>query len=140
MSAVDFIDTNVLVYLFDRTDDRKREIAHRLVSAAQAGHGVISFQVVQETLAIVTTKFKPRMTLEDSKATLDSLLRPLWIVQPSAALYIEALAVKDRFGFSFYDSLIVASALEAGCKRLLTEDLQHGQRIGGLRVENPFLK
>jgi predicted nucleic acid-binding protein len=45
----------------------------------------------------------------------------------------------DRYGFHFYDSLIVAAALEAGCSRLFSEDLQHGQRIDGLTVENPFL-
>ena len=44
----------------------------------------------------------------------------------------------QRYAFSFYDSLTVAAALEGGCKRLLTEDLQHGQRIGALRIENPF--
>ena len=59
-------------------------------------------------------------------------------MQPSAALYARSLGLQSKLGFSFYDSLIVAAALEAGCKRLLSEDLQHGQRIEGLRVENPF--
>ena len=57
---------------------------------------------------------------------------------PSAGLYTQALELKARWKFSFYDSLIVAAALEAGCKRLYSEDLQHGQRIQGLRIENPF--
>lgn len=56
----------------------------------------------------------------------------------SAALYQRALDVQSRWRFGFYDSLIVASALSANCTRLLTEDLQHGQRIEQLTVENPF--
>lgn len=57
----------------------------------------------------------------------------------SAALYVRALKLQASLGFPFYDSLIVAAALEGGCKRLLSEDLQHGQRIDTLRIENPFL-
>lgn len=59
-------------------------------------------------------------------------------MKADVATYARALALQDRHRFSFYDSLIVAAALEAGCRRLLTEDLQHGQRIEGLRIENPF--
>ena len=57
---------------------------------------------------------------------------------PTPALYRRCLDVQERWKYGFYDSLIVAAALEAGCKRLLSEDLQHGQRIEGLRIENPF--
>jgi predicted nucleic acid-binding protein len=138
MSGVDFIDSNVLVYLFDRGDDRRRGIAQNLVAQAHLDGAVISFQVVQETLNVLTRKFKPPMTREDAQAALDDVLVPLWRVQPSPALHARALEVQLGQGFAFYDSLIVAAALEAGCKRLWTEDLQHGQRIGALRIENPF--
>ena len=67
------------------------------------------------------------------------VLAPLWRIHPSPALYMRGLSIQERCGFSFYDSLIVAAALEGGCTRLLSEDLQHGQQIDGLRVENPFL-
>ena len=70
---------------------------------------------------------------------IEKVLEPLWLVQPSADLYRKALAVCARTQCSFYDSLIVAAALSIGCKRLLTEDLQHGREIDGLRIENPFL-
>lgn len=59
-------------------------------------------------------------------------------MQPCASLYLRGMALAQRHRFSFYDSLIVTAALEAGCERLLTEDLQHGQRIEGLRIDNPF--
>jgi predicted nucleic acid-binding protein len=57
---------------------------------------------------------------------------------PSTALYIRAVEVRTRYRYSFYDSLIIAAALEAGCTRLYSEDLQHGQRIERLTIVNPF--
>lgn len=139
MSAADFLDSNVLVYLFDNKDARRRDIAQQLVLGAHdKGTALISFQVVQETLHVLTRKLRPPMGMSDAQDVLRDLLAPLWQVHPSPALYAKALALQDSLGFSFYDSLIVAAALQAGCKRLLTEDLQHGQRIEGLRVENPF--
>lgn len=138
MSGVDFIDSNVLIYLFDRTDHRRRGIAEGLLAQAHEDGAVISFQVVQETLNVLTRKFKPPMSRADAQAALNDVLAPLWRVQPSPALYARALELQDLQGFAFYDSVIVASAMEAGCKRVLTEDLQHGQRVGSLRIENPF--
>lgn len=139
MSGGDFLDSNVLVYLFDGKDARRRRIAEQLLfNAHDRGTALISFQVVQETLHVLTRKMRPPMQSADAQNVLRDLLAPLWQVHPSAALYAKALELQGSLGFSFYDSLIVAAALQAGCKRLLTEDLQHGQRIEGLRVENPF--
>lgn len=138
MSA-DFLDTNVLVYLFDETDAAKQAAARDLVQAAlNNGSGVISFQVVQETLNVLTRKLKVFARGDDAEFFMQQTLVPMWRVQPSAALYAAALEIRQRLGFGFYDSLIVAAAQEAGCRRLLSDDLQHGQRIGKLRVENPF--
>jgi predicted nucleic acid-binding protein len=63
---------------------------------------------------------------------------PLWRIMPTRALYERALDVQARYRYGLYDSLIIASALVAGCTRLYSEDLQHGQRIEGLTIENPF--
>lgn len=135
----DFLDSNVLLYLFDDTDDRKRSVAQELVREALEVDGtIISNQVVQETLNVLTTRLRPPATAEQAKKFFDKVLMPLWRSMPNAALYERALDVRSRYGFSFYDALIVAAALQAGCSRLLTEDLQHGQRIEGLVVENPF--
>lgn len=134
-----FLDTNVLVYLVDRRHPAKQAVAQQLVSAALAERsGVISFQVVQETLQALTRKARQVLPATDAAELLHAVLLPLWHVHPSASLYEHALHVQTRQGFSFYDSLVVASALQAGCKRLLTEDLQHGQKVGTLRIENPF--
>lgn len=138
MSA-DFFDSNVFLYLFDRSAPGKRAISAHLVDAAlDTGSGVISYQVVQDTLSLLTGKFSTVATPDDAGAFLDDILSPLWRVMPTARLYREALRLQDRYGFHFYDSLIVAAALETGCDRLLSEDFQHGQRIEGLAVVNPF--
>lgn len=138
MSA-DFLDTNVLIYLFDEADAAKHAVARGLVAdALSAGSAVISFQVVQETLNVLTRKLKVIARAEDAEVFMRETLVPLWRVQPSPELYAAAMGIQQRLGFGFYDSLIVAAALQAGCRRLLSEDLQHGQRIGRLRVENPF--
>lgn len=139
MSGGDFFDTNVFIYLFDDVDARKQATAQSLVSRALAGGtATISFQVVQETLHVLTRKFTRQVTPDVAAQILQNSLLPLWRVQPSPALYARALALQARHAFSFYDSLIVAAALEAGCPRLLTEDLQDGQQIDGLTIRNPF--
>ena len=137
--SVDFYDSNVFIYLFDAAAEGKRLKAGELVRSAHENHtACISFQIVQETLNVLTRKLATPVTPEHAKDFLRETLIPLVRVWSSERLYVEALRLKGRYGFSFYDSLIVAAALEAGCKRLLTEDLQNGQRIEGLRIENPF--
>jgi len=138
MSA-DFLDTNVFVYTFDSLDLAKRATARRLVAEAiEQRTGIISSQVVQETLNVLTGKARIRLPAQEASRFLREMLLPLWRGSPTPALYEHALSLRDRYGYSFYDSLIVAAALEAGCARLLSEDLQHGQRIEGLTIENPF--
>jgi predicted nucleic acid-binding protein len=139
MTAADFFDSNVLVYLFDDAATAKQPVARRLVSQALAADsGCISFQVVQETLNVVTRKFTRHTTQNEAQQILERSLVPLWRVMPSPALYTRALELQERYQYSFCDALIIAAALDAGCTRLYSEDLQHGQRIEGLTIENPF--
>jgi len=138
MSA-DFFDSNVFVYLFDEVAHEKRRAAETLIrKALDTKSACISFQVVQETLNVLTRKLAAPVTPADAQRFLQRMLVPLWRVMPSQKLFADAIGLQGRLGFGFYDSLIVAAALEAGCTRLLTEDLQDGQRIEGLRIENPF--
>lgn len=140
MSAANFFDSNILVYAFDQRDPRRSSIAQDLLARAQREHSaVISAQVVQETLNVLMRRLTPPMSATNARKVLDHILVPLWRIHPSAALYARGLGIQERYGFSFYDSLIVAAALEGGCTRLLSEDMQHGQQIEGVRVENPFL-
>lgn len=139
MSAADFLDSNVVVYAFDAAGGEKSATAQRILDTAlRQGSAIISFQVVQETLHVIGRKFSRVASPKDRRVALQQVLVPLWHIHPSPALYARGLDIQERYGLSFYDSLIVAAALQAGCKRLLTEDLQHGQKIDGLRIENPF--
>jgi predicted nucleic acid-binding protein len=138
--SVEFLDSNVLIYCFDRAFPKKQKIAQRILSEAlSSDNHAISFQVVQETLNTLQRKFKSVITSEDAQAILDQTLMPLVRVLPSAALYSDALRISSRYQYSFYDSLIIAAALSARSLRLLSEDLQHGQMIEGLEIVNPFL-
>ena len=136
MSA-DFIDTNVFIYLFDETDPRKRGIAAETVKQAiERGTGAISYQVAQEALNVLTRRLNA--TPAEAQRFIDGVLSPLWRLGPSPALFEHALEIRSRYAFGWYDALIVASAIACGSERLLSEDLQHGQRIGRLRIVNPF--
>ncbi len=136
MSA-DFLDTNVFIYLFDDADEHKRAAAERIVSDALTnGHAVVSYQVVQEALNVM--KLELGASTDDARRFLEAVLDPLWQIGPSTDLYGAALDLRGRYGFSFFEALIVASALAAGCSRLLSEDLQHGQRIGDLTIVDAF--
>lgn len=135
----DFIDSNVFVYQFDETDSARRRAADELIfRSMREGTGTISHQVVQETLNVLTGKLAGVASESHRERYFASTLLPLWKVMPSADLYRRGLALQARYGFHFYDALIVAAALTAGCKRLYSEDLQHEQRIENLVVINPF--
>ena len=137
--SVDFIDTNVFVYLFDEKAARKRSAAEKLIrQSLHDGGAVISHQVVQETLNVLTRKLARPLSSQDARRFMDGVLSPLWRVMPSTALFQRALDLQSSSGYSFHDALIIAAALTAGCRRLFSEDMQDGHVIEGLRIENPF--
>jgi len=139
MSAERFIDTNVFIYHVDASDKRKHRIAEGIVRDALAsGTACISFQVLQEWLNTTLRKAVLPLSADQARGYLDVVLLPLMQVLPSGALYHRALDIQQRWRFGLYDSLIIASALAAGCRQLLTEDLQHGQQVETLVVHNPF--
>lgn len=139
MSGKFFLDTNILVYTFDATAPAKQQIARQLVSSAlHSKQGIISYQVVQEFLNVATRKFSPPLTPTDANIYLEKVLTPLCELFPCMSYYAKALELSDRWGFSLYDSLIITASLETGCEILYTEDLQHGQKIHGLTIMNPF--
>jgi predicted nucleic acid-binding protein len=75
----------------------------------------------------------------DAAEYLSTVFRPLLRVHSSTGIFADAFTLQSTAGFSWYDSILVASAMQAGCTQLFTEDLQHGQRFGSLRIVNPFL-
>lgn len=127
-----FFDTNILLYLLSE-DPVKADCAEAIV----AHGGVVSVQVLNEFAAVAACKL--RMSYPEIRDALEPI-RNLCQVKPlTAETHDLGLEVAERYGFSVYDALIVASALQAGCKTLYTEDLQDGQTIQArLVIRNPF--
>jgi predicted nucleic acid-binding protein len=134
MNARPFLDTNVVVYAFSSNDPRKERAA-----ALLEGGGVISVQVLNEFVNVSRRKQgRGWDEVHDALGVLKVLLDP---PQPlTVELHEAAVEIARDCGFSIYDSLIVAAALRAGCPILYSEDLHHGQTIGQLTVQNPFIE
>ena len=133
MSVRIFFDTNVLVYATAEHDAR-----WPVATALLAGGGTISSQVLNEFASVAHRKLKWSWPeIRDGLAGFQILCpNPLPL---SVATHEAALAIAERDGVAFYDALIIASALEAGCSMLFTEDMQDGRLIGGrLTIRNPF--
>jgi predicted nucleic acid-binding protein len=140
MSVDSFIDTNLFLYNLDDSESAKHTIATDIIhSALETGRSCISYQVVQECLNAGLRKAHIPLDHLLAARYLHTILIPLWKINPSPNLYQRGLELQSRYQLSFYDSLIVAAALEGGCKTLYSEDLQHGQRIDGLTIKNPFI-
>ena len=138
MSDRSFFDTNVLVYLFDQDAPGKQARARELFAAeARAGRIVLSPQVLQEFYVIVTRKLARPLSTEAALATLVQL-NDFPLVPVDGAMVLRAVQLHQSATLSFWDALIVQAALEGNCKRVLSEDMQHGRRIGDLVIENPF--
>lgn len=134
-----FLDTNIFVFTFEERHRAKRDRARQLVAQAlETRLGIISYQVVQEFLHVATRKFAKPLSVSDAQLYLARILMPLCEVFPDAALYSQALSISGEMGIGFYDALIVSSAIGASAAILWSEDLQHGRRIRGLEMRDPF--
>jgi predicted nucleic acid-binding protein len=135
-----FLDTNIFVYSFDRNAPPKAAKAKQLIREALTSQkGVISYQVVQEFLNVALKRFTPPMAAAYAEQYLTTVFRPLLSVHSSMALFSEAVRLQNRARLAWYDAVIVSAAQQAQCDVLFTEDLQHGQSFGTLRITNPFL-
>jgi predicted nucleic acid-binding protein len=133
-----FFDTNVLVYAFDEAAPGKRAIALGLIEEhLVGGDGVISVQVLREFYSVV--RQEPRPLPDEEAAAAVRRLVGFSPVSEDAGMVFNAVRRHQEMSISFWDALIVEAALKSGADRLFTEDLQHGQIIEGMRVENPFL-
>lgn len=140
MSGKSFLDTNIFVYSMNRSEERKSAVACELIETHVARRsGVISFQVVQEFFSVAFRRFPLAMQPDDAESYLTTVLRPFLSIHSSIGLYHGALSIRGRYQLAWYDSLIVAAAAEAGCSVIYTEDLQHGAKIAGVRIVNPFI-
>ena len=134
-----FVDTNVLVYARDAAEGEKRLRAQDWLRALWVSRsGRLSAQVLNEYYVTVTRKMHPSAPAADVQAEIRELLA--WNPIPTDdAVIAAAWEVEERFGFSYWDALIVAAARLSACDCLLTEDLSDGQQLAGITVVNPFL-
>lgn len=139
MSARFFLDTNIFVYSLDSTAPRKaKQAAHLIRDGLESGNGIVSYQVVQEFFNVAFRSFVAPMSRAVGEEYLNTVFRPLLAIQSSPLLFMEAFQVYSQHRLGWYDSLIVAAAEQGGCSVLYSEDMQHGRRIGNLKIENPF--
>ena len=134
-----FLDTNVFVYEVDARESAKRQRASELIdTAVSSKRGVVSYQVVQEFFNVALKRFAKPFSAGEAEDYLSLTFKPILAVQSSPRLFGEALQIQAHHHFSWYDALIVAAAQQAECSILYSEDMQHGRRIGNLKIENPF--
>ena len=136
-----FLDTNVIVYAFDKQDPVKTEQSWDLLRLGlESREAVVSYQVVQEFVNVAVKRFRPSMSFPTIRGCVTNVLRPLIAVESSPMLTLDALEIHERYRFAWYDSLILAAAKYADCEILYSEDLQTGFQLGKLKIVNPFAK
>jgi len=134
-----FVDTNILVYAHDTSAGTKQENARALVEQLwNTRDGCVSVQILQEFFVTVTRKIPKPLDAAAAKEIIADLSR--WYVHvPAADDVLAAIGLHQRTGISFWDAMMIRSAVEIGCGVIYSEDLSHGQLYDGARVENPFL-
>jgi predicted nucleic acid-binding protein len=129
-----FVDTNVLIYCYTVTEPDKQ---HKARQAVMSSGRTISTQVLQEIANTLRRKFKK--VWSEIKSTLDEIQAQFAVHINSVETISDAVRIASRYGYSFYDSIIIAAALESGCSVLHSEDMQAGQVIDEvLTIQNPF--
>ena len=136
--ALEFVDTNVLVYAHDRTAGKKRAAAMTILESLDAsGQGSLSIQVLQEFAVTSMTKVKPPLPSAEVIEIVEDLSD--WTVySPGSEDVLEALRLMGRFTLSFWDAMVVRASLQVEAAVLWTEDLNDGQDYGGVVARNPF--
>jgi predicted nucleic acid-binding protein len=138
MTARDFVDTNILIYAYDRDAGDKHQVALDLVRRLWTeGNGSLSTQVLQEFYVNATAKNAKPISFSEARAVVSRYL--VWHVEANAPQTIlRASEIQERYRLSFWDALIIAAASKAAAAILYTEDLNHGQSIEGVKIINPF--
>jgi predicted nucleic acid-binding protein len=130
-----FLDTNILVYAVDDADSAKKQTARTLL--AETTDIVVSAQVLNEFYVVITRKFSPAVEPDTARNLVRRLAR-LSCVPVDAPLVQLAIDAGQRWQLPHWDALVIEAARQAGCARVLTEDLSAGAVYHGLRIENPF--
>jgi predicted nucleic acid-binding protein len=133
-----FVDTNVLIYAHDLSAGDKHTLARELIRALwQSGEGCLSIQVLQEFYVNVTQKV-PRPLTPDVAAQIIADLSVWQVHRPGVEDILDAIRLQDRYQISFWDAMIVASAIQLRCQTIWSEDLSAGQTYDRVTVSNPL--
>jgi predicted nucleic acid-binding protein len=134
-----FVDTNIIVYAYDVSAGEKHKIALGIMKDMwSTGNGIISSQVLQEFFVSVTRKIAKPLNIPTAKEIVKDLLK--WkTVNINGEILLEAIDIHNEHKYSFWDSVIIAAAVEGRAKVLLSEDLTDTQKIKGIVIKNPFI-
>ena len=137
MSDKTFVDTNVLIYAHDVDAKAKHQTAKRVLHGLwNERTGILSVQVLQEFYVNVTRKIPHPLSKESARLVVSTYTT--WCIDTTPAEFTSAFRIDDESHIGFWDALILASAVKSGADRILSEDLNAGQTISGVRIENPF--
>jgi predicted nucleic acid-binding protein len=137
MNDKTFVDTNVLIYAHDVDARSKHETAKKVLRELWGErNGVLSTQVLQEFYVNVTRKIPHPISKDSARLVVSNYV--IWCVDTTHAEISTAFRIEDEHRIGFWDALIIASALKSGANRILSEDLNAGQTMAGIRIENPF--
>jgi len=133
-----FLDTNILVYAYDRSAGQKHSLAAQWVQACwENENGSLSIQVLQEFFVTVTRKLAAPLDAQTARQIVADLAQ--WRLHtPNADDLLHAIDLQQSYQLAFWDALVIQSAVSLGCKQLLSEDLNHGQAYGEVQAVNPF--
>lgn len=133
-----FVDTNILIYAYDKSAAHKRDIARRRVADLwESGQGVLSTQVLQEFFVTATRKIETPLPIPVAKGIVTDLLHWYVIVNDGEDI-LNGISLQTKHSLSFWDAMIVQAAIKGKCTTLLSEDLTHGQTVAGVTIRNPF--
>jgi predicted nucleic acid-binding protein len=134
-----FVDTNILVYAYDRSAGEKHSIASQFVRECwENQNGCLSIQVLQEFFVNVTRKISLPLDGQTARQLVADLAQ--WRLHvPEASDLLQAIDLGQTYHLSFWDAMVLQSAARLECRQLLSEDLSHGQSYGDVQVINPFI-
>ena len=133
-----FVDSNIWVYLFASEDVNKNIRARNFVTENSLNNNilVVSYQVLNEVAAVL--KLKKKLSEEKIRFVVETMIDLCLVQNFTKGILLKASVLRDEYGISYWDSLIVATALEVECNQLYSEDMQHEQTVYGLKIHNIF--
>ena len=133
-----FLDTNIIIYAYDSSAGKKHEVAREILTGLwDSGLGVISTQVLQEFFINVTKKIPKPIDIDLAKGIIGDFLKWDVVVNDGESL-LDAIDILVEYKYSFWDSMIIQAAVKGGAELLLTEDLEDGKVVKGVKIRNPY--